>query len=52
MPGVGESFKSTRQYRGFRLDDVVYRPGALAVLKYPSRYSNLLVYPKLFVKES
>jgi len=32
-------------YKGFKIADVVHRPGALDVLKYPSRVSNTYFYP-------
>ena len=34
-----------RYYKGFKLEDVVYRPNALTVLNAPSRYGNTLTYP-------
>lgn len=32
-------------YKGFKMADVVHRPGALSVLAYPSRMCNTLFYP-------
>ena len=49
---AGGSVIDKGEYRGFRLDDVVFRVGALDILRAPSRYGNTLSYPQLYVKES
>ena len=34
-----------RYYKGFKLEDVVFRPNALTVLNAPSRYGSTLTNP-------
>jgi hypothetical protein len=52
MQGTNERLVSARDYKGFSLKDVVYRPGALDMLAKPSRYGSILSYPKLFNQEN
>lgn len=41
---------SEKTYKGFKLEDVIHRPGALEILKRPSRYGSLLSYPRFYNK--
>lgn len=41
---------SDRTYKGFTLEQVVHRAGALEILKRPSRYGSLLSYPRFYNK--
>jgi hypothetical protein len=49
---IGPSTPIGRLYKGFRLEDVVYRVGALDMLVHPSRYGNNLIYPTALHQES
>lgn len=40
-----EFITNHRPYKGFSLQDVVFRPRALDMLKHPSKYGTLSQYP-------